>query len=110
MSILPRFAQLLQHQRADNRERVDDLRGLTGGITDVVADLRRNQPTVIDRLPDFLDLLALCGGGISILHKGNPATKIREAQRVLGLAERFYDGAAAKINLLASFRPSRQHL
>lgn len=48
--------------------------------------------------------------GISILHKGDLAGKIREAQRVLGLAERFYDDAAAKINRLANFYPSPEQL
>ena len=50
------------------------------------------------------------GQGISILHKGDLASKIREAQRVLGLAERFYDDAAAKIDLLAGFHPSEEQL
>lgn len=44
--------------------------------------------------------------GISILHKGDLAGKIREAQRVLGLAERFYDDAAAKNDILASHYPT----
>lgn len=44
--------------------------------------------------------------GISILHKGDLASKIREAQRVLGLAERFYDDAAAKIDILATHYPT----
>lgn len=44
--------------------------------------------------------------GISILHKGDLVGKIREAQRVLGLAERFYDDAAAKIDILASHCPT----
>lgn len=41
------------------------------------------------------------GQGIAILHRGDLQTKIREAQRVLSLAERFYDDAAVKINFLA---------
>jgi phage/plasmid-like protein (TIGR03299 family) len=48
--------------------------------------------------------------GISILHKGNLEAKIREAQRVLGLAEMFYDDAAAKIELLASHYPTQTQL
>jgi len=44
--------------------------------------------------------------GISIFHKGDLTTKIREAQRVLGLAERFYDDAEAKIELLANHYPT----
>jgi phage/plasmid-like protein (TIGR03299 family) len=44
--------------------------------------------------------------GMSILHKGDLTGKIREAQRVLGLAERFYDDAAAKIDILASHYPT----
>ncbi len=46
------------------------------------------------------------GQGISILHKGNLHTKIREAQRVLGLAEEFYDEAEGTIDILASHHPS----
>ena len=50
------------------------------------------------------------GQGISILHKGDLTSKIREAQRVLGLAERFYDDAAAKIDQLANFYPTSEQL
>jgi len=50
------------------------------------------------------------GQGVSILHKGNLEAKIREAQRVLGLAQRFYDDAAARIDSLASHYPSQQQL
>jgi len=46
------------------------------------------------------------GKGISILHKGKLEVKIREAQRVLGLAQRFYDDASAQIDRLASYYPS----
>ncbi len=37
------------------------------------------------------------------LAQGDLTSKIREAQRVLGLAEQFYDDAGAKIDRLASF-------
>lgn len=50
------------------------------------------------------------GQGVSILHKGNLEAKIKEAQRVLGLAQRFYDDAAAKIDNLASHYPSQEQL
>ena len=46
------------------------------------------------------------GQGIAIMHKGDLHTKIREAQRVLGLASRFYDSAETKINALASHSPT----
>jgi hypothetical protein len=39
------------------------------------------------------------GQGIAILHKGDLPAKIQEAQRMLGLAERFFDDAAAKIDI-----------
>jgi phage/plasmid-like protein (TIGR03299 family) len=42
------------------------------------------------------------GQGVSILHKGDLAAKIREAQEVLGLAKRFYDDAQVKIDRMAS--------
>jgi phage/plasmid-like protein (TIGR03299 family) len=48
--------------------------------------------------------------GISILHRGDLVSKIREAQRVLGLAERFYDDAAERINHLASVYPTSDQL
>jgi phage/plasmid-like protein (TIGR03299 family) len=50
------------------------------------------------------------GQGIAIMHKGDLHTKIQEAQRVLGLATRFYDDAAARIDLLASHQPSAEQL
>lgn len=50
------------------------------------------------------------GRGVSILHRGDLTPKIQEAQRVLGLAERFYDDAQAKINMLAGYYPSQAQL
>lgn len=50
------------------------------------------------------------GQGVSILHKGDLAGKIKEAQQVLGLAKVFYDDAEAKINGLASHRPTPTQL
>lgn len=50
------------------------------------------------------------GQGVSILHRGDLAAKISEAQRVLGLAQRFYDDAEAKINRLAGYYPSQLQL
>ena len=50
------------------------------------------------------------GQGISIRHRGNLEAKIREAQRVLGLATRFYDDLEPKIDHLASYFPTRDQL
>lgn len=50
------------------------------------------------------------GQGIAIMHKGNLRTKIGEAQRVLGLATRFYDDAADRINTLAGHSPTPEQL
>jgi phage/plasmid-like protein (TIGR03299 family) len=50
------------------------------------------------------------GRGVAILHKGNLAAKIKEAQRVLGLAVRFYDDAQSQIDKLASSHPSPTQL
>lgn len=50
------------------------------------------------------------GQGVSILHRGDLAAKIGEAQRVLGLAQRFYDDAEARINQLASVYPTQLQL
>jgi phage/plasmid-like protein (TIGR03299 family) len=50
------------------------------------------------------------GQGISIRHEGNLAAKIQEAQKVLGLAQRFYDDAQAKIDRLASHYPTPEQL
>lgn len=48
--------------------------------------------------------------GISIIHKGDLATKVSEAQEILGFANRFYDDLDGKINRLASYHPSREQL
>ena len=50
------------------------------------------------------------GQGIAIIHKGNLATKVQQAQEVLGLAKRFYDDAEEKINRLAHHYPSARQL
>lgn len=48
--------------------------------------------------------------GVSIVHKGNLTSKIRQAQEVLGLAKRFYDDAEEQINRLARHYPSLRQL
>lgn len=48
--------------------------------------------------------------GISILHKGDLGAKVREAQKVLGLAARFYDEVQIHANVLASHYPTREQL
>lgn len=50
------------------------------------------------------------GQGIAIMHKGDLHTKIQEAQRVLGLAERFFDDAESKIEILASHSPTSKQI
>ncbi len=50
------------------------------------------------------------GQGISIRHNGNLASKIGEAQQVLGLAQKFYDDAEAVINRLAASYPTGAQL
>jgi phage/plasmid-like protein (TIGR03299 family) len=46
------------------------------------------------------------GQGIAIMHKGDLHSKIQTAQQVLGLAERFYDDAETKIEILAGHSPT----
>lgn len=50
------------------------------------------------------------GQGVSIRHNGDLAGKIRDAQRVLGLATQFYDDAQTKIDRLASLSPTQAQL
>lgn len=50
------------------------------------------------------------GQGVSIVHKGNLTSKVRQAQEVLGLAKRFYDDAEEQINRLARHYPSLRQL
>jgi phage/plasmid-like protein (TIGR03299 family) len=50
------------------------------------------------------------GEGIRIRHNGNLAAKIEEAQRVLGLATKFYYDAQSKIDRLASMSPTQAQL
>jgi phage/plasmid-like protein (TIGR03299 family) len=48
--------------------------------------------------------------GVSIVHKGDLAAKVREAQEILGFAKRFYDDLGERINRLASHQPCRRQL
>lgn len=50
------------------------------------------------------------GQGASIIHKGDLTAKVRQAQEVLGLAQRFYDDVEGQINRLASHYPSLRQL
>ncbi|MCI0462766.1 MAG: DUF932 domain-containing protein [Gemmataceae bacterium] len=50
------------------------------------------------------------GEGVSIMHKGDLEAKIRQAQQVLGLAQRFFDDAAAIIDRLSAYSPSSTQL
>lgn len=50
------------------------------------------------------------GQGVSILHKGDLSAKVREAQTILGLANRFYDQVQIGVNQLANYSPTRQEL
>lgn len=50
------------------------------------------------------------GNGVSIVHKGNLAAKVREAQEILGLAKRFYGDLSCRIERLASHHPTRTQL
>jgi phage/plasmid-like protein (TIGR03299 family) len=46
------------------------------------------------------------GEGIAIRHQGNLAAKVQEAQRVLGLAHRFFDDLEDRFDLMARHYPS----
>ena len=48
--------------------------------------------------------------GVSIYHRGDLAAKVGEAQKILGLASRFYDDLETKINQLASTQLSKLQL
>lgn len=50
------------------------------------------------------------GQGVSIVHKGDLGAKVRESQKILGLAGRFYDDVQIGVNRLANYQPSRQQL
>lgn len=50
------------------------------------------------------------GQGVSIVHKGNLAAKVTEAQEILGFAKKFYDDLEERINHLANHYPNRQQL
>lgn len=51
-----------------------------------------------------------CGDGVSIVHKGDLAAKVGEAQEILGFARRFYDDLEGRINQLASYHPTREQV
>lgn len=50
------------------------------------------------------------GEGIAIRHQGDLAGKVRKAQEVLGLAHRFYDDLANRIDGLAGYHPTAAQL
>ncbi len=50
------------------------------------------------------------GQGVSIIHKGDLTSKVRQAQEVLGLATRFYDDVQQQIDRLARHFPSPRQL
>ena len=50
------------------------------------------------------------GQGISIRHRGDLSSRVREAQRVLGLAQTFYDDVQTKADLLANYYPTHAQL
>jgi len=50
------------------------------------------------------------GQGVSIRHQGDLAAKVREAQRVLGLAQTFYDDVRTKVDVLAGHHPTAEQL
>ena len=50
------------------------------------------------------------GNGISVLHKGDLGAKVREAQKVLGLASLFYDDVQIKVDFLAGYYPTKQQI
>lgn len=50
------------------------------------------------------------GQGVSVMHKGDLAAKVGEAQEVLGMARSFYDDLEGRINQLASHYPNSEQL
>ncbi|MFN0021070.1 MAG: DUF932 domain-containing protein [Pirellulaceae bacterium] len=50
------------------------------------------------------------GQGVSIIHKGDLGAKVREAQKILGLATRFYEDVQIGVNRLADYQPTREQL
>jgi phage/plasmid-like protein (TIGR03299 family) len=46
------------------------------------------------------------GQGVSIIHKGDLSSKVREAQKILGLAHRFYADFDERVNHLARHTPT----
>lgn len=50
------------------------------------------------------------GKGVSIVHRGDLAAKVAEAQEALGLARRFYDDLADRIDRLARCYPTSDQL
>ena len=48
--------------------------------------------------------------GVSIIHKGDLAAKVSEAQEILGFASKYYCELEGKINRLAQYRPTRDQI
>ena len=46
------------------------------------------------------------GQGVTITHKGDLAAKVREAQTILGIADRFFQEIQTGVNRMASYQPT----
>lgn len=106
------LAKLAGHVRVRNSDDLVEKFLLLSNAHDGSAALRVFFTPIRVVCQNTLNMAEARGGGqgISILHKGDLAAKIKEAQQVLGLATRFYDDAAAKIDRLANHYPTQAQL
>lgn len=106
------LAKLPGHIRVRNTEDVVDKFLLLSNTHDGTTALRVYFSPIRVVCQNTLNLAERrsIGQGIAVMHKGDLRTKIGEAQRVLGLAVRFYDDAAARIDTLAGHSPTSEQL
>lgn len=103
------LAKLPGHIRVKNTEDLVDKFLLLSNAHDGSAALRTLFTPIRVVCQNTLSMALRRGEnqGISIRHNGDLSMKIREAQRVLGLAQEFFEDAGVKIDRLASVQPTQ---
>ena len=106
------LAKLPSDIRVKNSDDITEKYLLLSNSHDGSSSLRVHFTPIRVVCSNTLAIAAQCGRGqgVSIIHKGDLAAKVTQAQEVLGLANRFYDDVEEQLNRLANHYPSLRQL